>query len=96
MLTNTTLPSIAFNRSSCSIKWKITLQDQWTAQWAPARAAWGRGDRVVRLIGYDCSAADDRRYAHREGHVSDRFDYRYPLREWGWDRDACIARIRGT
>lgn len=94
LLTNATLPSIAFNRSSCSIKWKITPQDQWTANWAPAREAWQRGQKVIRLIGYDCSAADDRRYAHREGHVSDRFDYRYPLREWGWDREACIARIR--
>jgi len=93
LLTNATLPSIAFNRSSCGIKWKITLQDQWTADRAPARAAWERGEKVVRLIGYDCSAADNRRYAHRENHVSDRFNYRYPLREWAWDRDACIARI---
>ena len=26
--------------------------------------------------------------------MSDLYEYRYPLREWNWDRDACIARIR--
>ena len=26
--------------------------------------------------------------------VSTFYDYRYPLREWGWDRSRCAARIR--
>lgn len=50
----------------------------------------------MKLIGYDASPADSRRYAHREGHVCDRFDYRYPLREWGWDRARCAKRIRAA
>lgn len=93
-LTNATLPSISFGRHSSSQKWKIQPQDQWVAEWSPAKAIWARKGKVVKLIGYDSSPADSRRYAHREGHVSDLYDYRYPLREWGWDRDACIARIR--
>lgn len=93
-LTNATLPSISFGRHSCSAKWKIQPQDQWVANWQPAQRAWARGQRVVKLIGYDSSPADTRRYAHREGHVSDLYDYRYPLREWGWDRQRCAARIR--
>lgn len=93
-LTNATLPSISFGRHSCSQKWKIQPQDQWVAAWTPAQRIWARGGKVVKLIGYDSSPADSRRYAHREGHVSDLYEYRYPLREWGWDRDACIARIR--
>lgn len=96
LLTNGTLPSISFGRHSCSQKWKIAPQDRWTEQWPPARAAWARGDPVVKLIGYDCSPADNRRYAHREGHVDPRYLFRYPLREWGWTREDCIARIRAA
>lgn len=96
LLTNATLPSVAFGRHSCSQKWKIAPQDRWTENWAPAIAAWACGDRVVKLIGYDCSPADNKRYAHREGHVDPRFDFRYPLREWGWTREDCIACIRAA
>lgn len=94
LLTNGTLPSISFNRHSCSAKWKISPQDQWAETWPPALAAWARGERVVKLIGYDCSPADNRRYAHREGHEDPRFAFRYPLREWGWSRTDCIVRIK--
>lgn len=93
-LTNATLPSISFGQHSCSQKWKIQPQDKWVANWKPALDCWDGGGKVVKLIGYDASPADSRRYAHREGHVCDRYDYRYPLREWGWDRDRCARRIR--
>ncbi len=41
------------------------------------------------MIGYDCSTRDNQRYAHREGHISDLYEYRYPLREWGFTREDC-------
>src|SRR3546814_5561034 len=53
---------------------------------SPAIRCWGEGGRVVKLIGYDCSSADQRRYAHAEGYADPRYDYRYPLRELGWTR----------
>lgn len=93
-LTNGTLPSIAFGRGACSLKWKVAPQDAWMKTWAPAQRAWACGRKVVRLIGYDCSKRDSRRYAHAEGYSSDLYIHRYPLREWGWDRDACEDRIR--
>ncbi|WP_454887904.1 hypothetical protein [Sphingomonas oryzagri] len=49
---------------------------------------------MVRLIGFDAGKRDGQRYAHVEGYSSELYDYQYPLREWGWDRDACKARIR--
>src|SRR3546814_13115632 len=58
--------------------------------------AWARGQKVVRLIGYDASPADTRRYTHASTITSDLFECRYPLREWGWDRAACIARIEAA
>lgn len=93
-LTNGTLPSIAFGKSVCSAKWKVAPQDAWTKAWPPAQQAWARGQKVVRLIGFDCGPRDSQRFAHAEGIDSALFEYRYPLREWGWDREACKDRIR--
>ena len=93
-LTNGTLPSLAFGFKSCSLKWKVAPQDAYVHEWGPAQTAWIAGQRVVRAIGYDAGPADSRRYAHAEGHLDPDFDYLYPLREWGWDREECAARIR--
>lgn len=66
LLSNGTLPSIAFSGAghTCSLKWKVAPQEAWTAAWAPAQAVWARGGRVVKLIGYDASPRDLKRYAH--------------------------------
>jgi hypothetical protein len=93
-LTNGTLPSIAFGRHSCSLKWKVAPQDAWTKAWPPAQLAWARGQKVVRLIGFDAGKRDSQRCAHAEGYSSELYDYQYPLRDWRWDREACKARIR--
>lgn len=92
-LTNATLPSIAFGFSSCSQKWKAAPQNRWTRSWAPAQRIWSAGGKVTKLIGYDCSPADQRRYAERAGVTDPLYDFRYPLREWGWQRADCVARI---
>jgi hypothetical protein len=90
------LPSIAFGFGSCSIKWKVTPQNRWTESWEPARAIWAAGGKVIKLIGYDCSPRDCRRYAEHEGYLDDRYIYRYPLREWGWTLEDCIKRIQAA
>src|SRR3546814_14944642 len=92
MLTNATVPSKAFGRGSCSLKGKVSVQDAWTARWEPALRCWAAGGRVHKLIGYDASPADQRRYTHAEGYADPRCAYRYPLRELGWDRSNCIER----
>lgn len=94
--TNGTLPSISFGFSSCSQKWKIEPQDRWARAWEPAVSIWARGGRVIKLIGYDCSPADAKRYALREGQTSDRYVYGYPLRRLGWKRHDCEARIQAA
>ncbi|ABQ71309.1 MULTISPECIES: hypothetical protein [Sphingomonadaceae] len=96
VLTNATLPSISLGRHSCSLKWKVAPQDAFLKQWEPAKAAWARGQKVIRLIGYDASPADTRRYNHASAIANDLFECRYPLREWGWNRAACIARIEAA
>ena len=92
-LTNGTLPSIAFGFSSCSQKWKAAPQNTWLNTWDTAQTAWAQGLSVVRCIGYDASPRDSQRYAHAEGYLDAKYEYRYPLREWGWTRDQCEERI---
>ncbi|WP_409529949.1 hypothetical protein [Sphingobium yanoikuyae] len=93
MLSNATLPSVVFGGGSCSQKWKVAPQEAWTAGWEPARRCWDEGGRVTKLIGYDASARDTQRYRHALVCEDPRYHYRYPLREWGWDRERCAARI---
>ncbi|WP_239806002.1 hypothetical protein [Croceicoccus hydrothermalis] len=93
LLTNGCLPSIAFGRHSCSLKYKATPQEAYIKQWPPALAAWNAGQKIVRMIGYNASPRDTRRYAHAARIDDPLFDNRYPLREWGWDRDRCVQRI---
>jgi hypothetical protein len=93
-LTNGTLPSLAFGFKSCSIKWKQVPQHKWVKRWDMAEVAWAAGLKVTKLIGFDAGPKDIRRRNH-VGDVDDKFyAYRYPLIEWGWDRDRCKRAIR--
>ena len=96
LLTNGTLPSVAFGRGSCSIKWKQAPQNTWASKWPPAVEAWAAGRKVVKLIGFDCSRRDLQRYAEAERTPSDFYRFRYPLQEWGWNRGDCDARIEAA
>jgi len=43
---------------------------------------------------FDCGLKDSRRYAAAESFQDhDRYEYIYPLREWGWDRGRCVEEI---
>lgn len=96
-LTNGTLPSEAFGMGSCSEKWKQQPQNNWTKSWQPAVETWAAGGKVRKAIGYDDSTADKKRScsAARTFKVKpdDRYDYWYPLQEWGWDRKKCVEVI---
>jgi hypothetical protein len=48
---------------------------------------------VTRLIGFDAGKRDTIRYPHAAKIDHPLFDYRYPLREWEMDREACERRI---
>jgi hypothetical protein len=93
LLTNGCLPSIAFGRHSCSLKYKAAPQEAFIKTWPPAVAAWNAGLKIIRLIGYDAGPRDSQRYAHAKTIDDPLFDNRYPLRDWGWDRERCANRI---
>lgn len=99
---NETLPSLAFGLKSCSIKWKQDPQDQFIKGakrgpnkrdphpvWLDAQAT---GQRIVKLIGYDCGKADLRRSQGLKPSDAD-FDYLYPLQIIGWTRHDCVGAI---
>jgi hypothetical protein len=99
---NETLPSLAFGRKSCSIKWKQGPQDQYLkgCEKGPNKRdphpIWldcqRRGIKPTKLIGYDAGPADIRRSAKLK--ESDAlFEYRYPLQQLGMARGECIALI---
>lgn len=93
-LTNGTLPSLAFGFKSCSLKWKVTPQNEWTEMWEPAIACWQSGEKVRKVIGYDASPKDRKRFAIALGVEDPQYDYGYPLIDWGWDREDCKEVIR--
>jgi hypothetical protein len=93
LLTNSTLPSLAFGFKSCSQKWKIQPQDKWAKSWKPALECWSNGGKVRKMIGYDAGPADMRRRNHAGGIEDPLYDYEYPLIEWEWDREKCKSVI---
>lgn len=90
-LANATLPSLAFGRKACSVKWKVEPQNAWTDRWAPAIHAWASGRRVFKCIGYDAGPKDSRRAHDMKG--DHEYAYLYPLRDLGWEREQCVAEI---
>lgn len=99
---NETLPSLAFGMGSCSLKWKRDPQDQFLmgAKRAPNKRpphplwmlAEARGERIVKLIGYDCGKADKKR-SRASAMVEGPLDFLYPLQVIGWARADCVCAI---
>lgn len=101
-LANETLPSLAFGMKSCSLKWKTSPQDQMLRGvskgpnrrdphplWRQAKA---QGERIVKLIGYDCGKSDLRRSKAVNALDAD-FEYVYPLQILRWARPDCVSAI---
>lgn len=86
------LPSLAYGWKSCSIKHKVDPQVKFVNHWEPAIEAWTSGQKVVKLLGYD--ANEHRRVANAKTKIDAKYDHRYPLYEWGWDRDRCIQAVQ--
>lgn len=101
-LANETLPSIAFGRHSCSVKWKLTPQNYVVKgvtrgpNKCDPHPAWitaeQRGVKPIKLIGYDAGKADIRR-SKRLPSEDDDFRYEYPLQTIGWTRKECVQAV---
>lgn len=80
------LPSLAYGFKGCSVKWKRQPMDRWLRDQPEVSAAWGRGELVTRCIGIDAGETKRAKLP-----PDNKWTYRYPLVEWGWDRAACVA-----
>lgn len=88
------LPSIAYGFKRCSDHFKIRPQNSYLRQWQPAIDTWERGEKVVKYIGYD--AGETRRKENADCKVDTKYDYSYPLIDWGWEREECIDAIKAA
>lgn len=85
---NKMLPSIAYGFKACSEKHKQRPQNKYVNNWQPAKDEWERGQKVIKLIGFD---ADEE---HRAKIPEDsKYVYSYPLVDWDMGRDECIETI---
>ena len=90
---NRVLPALAYRQHQCSIVWKRDPQLKFVKRWRPAIQAWQRGELVTFCIGYDAGPRDRCRSFKAEGKASAGFANRFPLIEWGWDRERCQREI---
>lgn len=82
------LPSRAYGLGSCADKWKIRPMEKWSNHAPDIRALRAVGGKPTILLGYD--AGEQRRFKTTE---NERWKYRAPLIEWGWDREECLTNI---
>ncbi len=88
---NETIPSLAFGRKACSLKWKRDAQEPLRRRLPENVRAWSEGLKVRKAIGFD--ASETRRTYAGVGNEVDEYDYWYPLQDWGWDRKMCERQI---
>ena len=86
------LPSLAYGFKKCSLKFKKAPQDKYVNNWQPAREAWKRGEKVIKLMGFDV----DEEHRVARNHDDKKYIYRHPLVEWEWDREKCLEEIRSV
>lgn len=84
------LPSLAYGLKGCSHKFKVEPQEAFANKHPGCREAWKRGELVEKLIGYEFREERRWRRAKRE---DDKYEYRFPLVEWQWNRPEAQAAI---
>lgn len=79
VLNNQTLPAIAFGWKTCSQKFKI-----WPIEkWLKANIDFD-GGKPIKYIGFE--SGEERRM---KSDPNGTYENKYPLIEWGWNRDKC-------
>lgn len=81
------LPAIVFGFKTCSEKWKIRPQNKHLRSLVEVQEIWKQGRQVTRAVGYD--AGETRRA--KANTDPKRFINWYPLIEWGWFLEDCVA-----
>jgi hypothetical protein len=83
-----TLPSLAYGRKACSLKFKRDPQNIFCNHDERCKEVWRSGGKVEKWIGYE--KGEERRAKNLE---DKKYTYRHPLIEWGIDRAECTRII---
>lgn len=86
------LPSIAYGFKTCSQKYKIQPQDKFLNNLPEAKRIWKTGEKITKFIGYD--ATELHRIEKQKLRTDKKYDFRFPLYEWGITRKECIEIIK--
>lgn len=92
-LRSQTLPSLAYGFKKCSLKHKLGPQEKFCNNDPLCREVWARGERVVKFIGFDADEEQRRDHAIVYDMQNKKYRNEYPLIDWGWGREECIAAI---
>jgi hypothetical protein len=86
-----TLPSKAYGFSQCSQKWKIDPVNKFLK--ALSERTGVALTNMTRCIGFDMDEIHryERSESYKDKHINPQ---RYPLIEWEWGRDECVAAIK--
>ena len=101
ILTNASLPAIAYGGHTCSAKWKIAPINAYVSEWKPAIECWRDGGKVRKAIGFEFSPHELRRskrcgtFAIQDDEA-EKYDFWFPLQEWKWNRAQCVAEIKSV
>lgn len=85
-----TMPSKVYGYGNCSQKWKLDPQNKFNAKISAQLGIELKG--ITRLIGFDADEPERMERAIRLG-SKQPCRQRFPLVEWGWGRDECVAAI---
>jgi hypothetical protein len=89
-----TLPAIAYGYKKCSLKHKVGPQDKYCNHYQPCLDVWAHGERVTKFIGFDAGEEQQRDHAIVYDIVDKKYKKEYPLIDWGWFREDCVAAIK--
>lgn len=92
------LPDIAFGGHSCSLKWKQSPFLKFMNRNLQARIEWKFGRKIVRAVGFE--STECRRVKRAKTYAVKHPDRKYltwfPLVEWGYTLEDCIAEIKAA
>jgi hypothetical protein len=88
-----TLPAIAYGYKKCSLKHKIAPQDKFCNHYEPCLEVWEQGEKVTKYIGFDAGEEHRKTHAFVYDIQDKKYKKEYPLIDWGWYREDCVAAI---
>jgi hypothetical protein len=95
-LDNKKFPGVAYGIGQCAVQFKMEPVELFCNNNEQCKAAWKRGEKVGRYVGYD--AGEQRRINKNidKYAVDKKYHHNFPLVEWGWARDECVAAIKSA